>query len=104
MIRPDIQAFWSMKSGYLPVRHAVLNVPEFKKYLDEHKNFKVFVEQMEVGRAQKSIDYGGLEVSRNLAEAIERATVGNIDVKTALNESAEKSNRILKEAKVKHAE
>jgi multiple sugar transport system substrate-binding protein len=102
MIRPEVQAFWSMKSGYLPIRHAVSNVPEFKKYLDEHKNFKVFVDQMEVGRVQKSIDYGGLEVSRNLAEAIERVTVGNMDVKKALDESAEKSNRLLKEAKERH--
>ncbi|HSR17592.1 MAG TPA: ABC transporter substrate-binding protein, partial [Ignavibacteriaceae bacterium] len=102
MIRPEVQAFWSMKSGYLPIRHAVSNVPEFKKYLEEHKNFKVFVDQMEVGRVQKSIDYGGLEVSRNLAEAIERVTVGNMDVKKALDESAEKSNRLLKEAKEKY--
>jgi multiple sugar transport system substrate-binding protein len=59
MIRPEVQAFWSMKSGYLPIRHAVSNVPEFKKYLDEHKNFKVFVDQMEVGRTKTMTTAGG---------------------------------------------
>jgi multiple sugar transport system substrate-binding protein len=99
MIQPEIQAFWSIKSGYLPIRHAVLNVPEFQKYLDENPNFKVFVEQMEVGQAQRPIDYGGLEISRHLAEAIENATTGNADVKKSLEASAEKSNMLLKSSK-----
>jgi multiple sugar transport system substrate-binding protein len=101
MIQPEVQAFWSMKSGYLPIRHAVSEVPEFKEYLKNHSDFRVFVDQLEFGRAEK-MDYEALEITRNFAEAIERATVGKIDVKKALNESAEKSNKILKEAKEKH--
>lgn len=99
IIQPEIQAFWSMKSGYLPIRHAVLNVPEFQKYLEKNQNFKVFVEQMEVGQAQRPIDYGGLEISRHLAEAIENATNGNSDPRKSLMESAVKSNRILLSSK-----
>ena len=99
MIQPQIQAFWSIKSGYLPIRHAVLKVPEFQNYLDENPNFRVFVEQMEVGQAQRPIDYGGLEISRHLAEAIEEATTGNADVKKSLDESAIKSNKILLSSK-----
>lgn len=99
MISPEVQAFWSIKSGYLPIRHAVSDVPEFQEYLKVNPNFKVFVDQMEVGQAQRPIDYGGLEISRNLAEALERATLGKIDVKKALDESANKSNKILKDAK-----
>lgn len=99
MIQPEVQAFWSMKSGYLPIRHTVNDVPEFRDYLEAHPNFKVFVDQMEVGQAQKPIDYGGLEITRHFGEALERATIGKIDVKRALNESAEKSNRVLKETK-----
>jgi len=99
LIKPDVQAFWAMKSGYLPIRHAVLNVPEFQQYLKENPNFAVFVHQMEFGNAQKPIDHGGLEITRNMAEAIEKATIGNIDAKRALDEAAEKSNKILKAAK-----
>jgi ABC-type glycerol-3-phosphate transport system substrate-binding protein len=96
MIRPEIQAFWAMKSGYLPIRHAVLNVPEFQKYLTENPNFKVFVDQMEYGHAQRPIDYGALEITHNVAEAIERATLGKMDVQKALNDAAVKSNIALK--------
>lgn len=99
MIQPEVQAFWSIKSGYLPIRHAVLDVPEFKAYLEQNPNFKVFVEQMEVGQAQRPIDYGGLEISRHLAEAIEHATTGNSDVRKSLTESAVKSNKILLSSK-----
>jgi ABC-type glycerol-3-phosphate transport system substrate-binding protein len=87
-----------MKSGYLPIRHAASEVPEFKEYLNAHPNFKVFVDQMEVGQAQRPIDYGGLEISRHIGEAIENATIGRMDVKKALDQSATKSNKLLKEA------
>jgi sn-glycerol 3-phosphate transport system substrate-binding protein len=87
-----------MKSGYLPIRHAAMEVPEFKSYLDTNPNFKVFVEQMDFGVAEK-MDIEALEITRNFGEAIERSTVGKIEVKRALDEAAEKSNRLLKEAK-----
>lgn len=99
MIQPEIQSFWSIKSGYLPVRHAVLKVPEFQEYLKKNPNFKVFVDQMEVAEAQKPIDYGALEITHNIAEAIERATIGKLDVRTVLNEAAVKSNKLLKPTK-----
>lgn len=95
LTKPEVQAFWSMKSGYLPIRHAVKEVPEFKEYLEKNPNFKVFVDQMEYGHAQKPIDYGGLEITRNMAEAIEKATIGNQDPKTALDQAAAKSNAVL---------
>jgi multiple sugar transport system substrate-binding protein len=98
LIQPEVQAFWAMKSGYLPIRGAVLEVPEFQEYLKNNPNFAVFVHQMDVGYVQKPIDYGGLEITRNIAEAIEKATIGNSDAKTALDEAARKSNNVLKSA------
>ena len=101
LMSPEIQAFWAMRSGYLPIRHAVKNVPEFKAYLLQNPNFKVFVDQMDVGHSQKPIDYGGLQITRDMAEAIEKATIGNLDVKTSLDEAAAKSNALLQNAKRK---
>jgi multiple sugar transport system substrate-binding protein len=98
LTQPEVQAFWAMRSGYLPIRSAVLDVPEFQEYLKENPNFAVFVHQMDVGYVQKPIDYGGLEITRNIAEAIEKATVGNMDAKTALDEAARKSNSVLQRA------
>ena len=56
---------------------------------------------MEVGHVQKPIDYGGLEITRHIAQAIENATIGNRDVKTSLKEAAEKSNKLLESFKKK---
>lgn len=95
IIRPDIQARWAMKSGYLPVRRSVSEIPEFKKYLIENPNFKVFVDQMEVAQIQRSMDYGALQITRHMAEAIEEATLGGGDPKAALDKAAAKSNKIL---------
>lgn len=96
IIKSENQAFWAMESGYLPIREDAKDIPEFKKYLDENPNFKVFVDQMSIGLANRPIDYGALEITRHISEGIEKATVGRMDVKKSLDESAQKSNSILK--------
>ncbi|MBX2977392.1 MAG: ABC transporter substrate-binding protein [Ignavibacteriaceae bacterium] len=99
IISPEAQAQWAMSSGYLPIRRAVAKIPEFQKYLSENPNYKVFVDQMEVGQAERSIDYGGMQITRYLGEAIEHVTLGDGDPKAELNKSAAKSNKLLKEHK-----
>jgi len=96
IISPEAQAQWAMSSGYLPIRRAVSKIPDFQKYLNENPNYKVFVDQMEFGQAERSIDYGGMQITRYLGEAIENVTLGNGDPKTELKKSAEKSNELLK--------
>ena len=98
IISPEVQAKWAMESGYLPIRRAVLDVPEFQDYLKKNPNFKVFVDQMELAQAERPIDYGGIQIMRHIAEAIEKATIGKMDARQALNESAEQSNEILRKA------
>jgi ABC-type glycerol-3-phosphate transport system substrate-binding protein len=95
MIRPEIQAFWSMESGYLPVRASALDVPEFQAFLADHPEHRAFVEQMEYAQAQRSIDFHTVAIQRNIAIALERATVGNQDPATALREMAAASNSLL---------
>lgn len=95
MIRPDVQALWSMESGYLPIRASTLEVAEFKAFLEEHPEHRAFVEQMEYAQAQRSIDFHTVAIQRNLAIALERATVGNQDPEAALREMANASNELL---------
>jgi multiple sugar transport system substrate-binding protein len=99
MIKPEIQALWAMKSGYLPIRKAVLDVPEFQEYLKSHPNFRVFVEQMEYGQAERPIDFGNIEIQRHIADAIEKSTVGKQEVRQALNQSAKKSQQVMETVK-----
>ena len=95
MLDPDVQAFWSMKSGYLPVRKSVHDVPEFLAFLEEHPAHRAFVEQMEYAQAQRPMDFKSVEIQRQLAIAIEKATVGGQDPATVLREAAVASNALL---------
>jgi multiple sugar transport system substrate-binding protein len=95
LIKPEVQARWSMKSGYLPIRQAVLNIKEYREFLDTRPGLKTYVEQMEFGQSPPPIDYYSLEISRAIAEAIERGTLGNVDPKKALDEAAAKANKLL---------
>jgi ABC-type glycerol-3-phosphate transport system substrate-binding protein len=98
MIDPDVQAFWSMTSGYLPVRKSVIEVPEFQEFLAENPAQRAFVEQMQVAQAQRPLDYYAIEIQNLLAGAIERATVGGQDPRTVLEEAATRSNQLLRQA------
>lgn len=95
MLRPDVQAFWSMRSGYLPVRHAVLSVVEYQEYLKSDPPLRAYVESMDHARAPRPIDFHSLKISRNLAGAIEFATLGQKDPAAMLKKAAEDSNRLL---------
>ncbi|MCF7740156.1 MAG: ABC transporter substrate-binding protein [Candidatus Marinimicrobia bacterium] len=95
IIQPEVQAKWAMKSGYLPVRRDVEKVPEFKEYLKNNPNFKVFIDQMEFAQVQRKIDYHGLQITRHIAQAIEEATLGGEDPQVTLDRAAKKSNALL---------
>jgi len=95
MIRPDIQAFWSMRSGYLPVRKAVSGLREYREFLGANQGLKAYVDQLSVSQAPSPVDFYGLRISRHLAEAIEKATLGKADPKTVLDEAASRSDALL---------
>lgn len=95
-LRPDVQAKFSMESGYLPIRKSVLNLPDYIEFLNHDPAMKSFVEQIEISQARASIDYYRVEINQNIAEAVEKAIIGNADIKTVLDEAAEKSNKMLR--------
>jgi ABC-type glycerol-3-phosphate transport system substrate-binding protein len=98
IISPENQAFFSEKSGYLPVRKSVLEMDTYNSYLEKDPFMKAFVGQMKIGYARGVIDYHRVEINHNIAEAVEKAIIGNMDPKAALDAAAEKSNRLLRDA------
>jgi multiple sugar transport system substrate-binding protein len=99
MLQPGIQAMWSMRSGYLPVRRAVREIAEYQKFLSENPALKAYVDQLEYGQAPNPIDHHSLMISRHMGEAIEHATLGKQDPRSALATSAAKSNALLQTVK-----
>ena len=96
ILSPDVQAKFSEESGYLPVRKSVLELPSYKEFLDRDPAMKSFVEQIEISQARASIDFFRVEINQYIAEAVEKAIIGNADIKTVLNEAADKSNKLLR--------
>lgn len=97
MAEPETQAFWSMESGYLPIRQSVLEVEEFQQFLDEHPDQRAFVNQMQYAQAQRPIDFHTMHIQRLIAEAIEQATVGGRAPEAALSEAAAEANSLLQQ-------
>lgn len=94
--RPEVQAFFSRESGYLPVRQSTLELPEYQAYLAEDWALKSFVDQMSLGRSRRPIDFHHVEINHHIATAIEQSLVGRADPREALQASAERSNALLK--------
>jgi ABC-type glycerol-3-phosphate transport system substrate-binding protein len=95
ILQPEVQAFWAMASGYLPVRRSVLEVPAFRSFLDENPGHKAYVEQMQFAQSQRPMDFHAVEIQRNLARALEQAMVGGRDPAAVLQEAARASNALL---------
>lgn len=95
MLRPETQAAFSMKSGYLPVTQSTLTLPAYQAHLEKDPALRAFVEQMPLGQARPPIERHNVEINQHLAEAIEKAIVGNVDPRQALHEAALRSNRLL---------
>ena len=92
------KAFFSMKSGYLPVRQSTLALRDYREFLATDTALRVFVDQMTSGRGRSPIDRHRIEINRTIAEAIEKATLGKMDPKAALDEAAATSNALLQGA------
>lgn len=103
MTRPDIQAWWSMKSGYLPVRRSSMEDPEFQAFLADNPGHRAFAEQMDYAVAQRPLDYHTEDIQRLVAKAMEQALVGGQDPQTVLRQAANESNALLRAASSRQA-
>ena len=95
VVQPEVQAFFSKESGYLPVRRSTLELSEYREALAEDDRLRAFVDQVPMGRTRRPIDFHHVEINRHIAEAIERSLVGDEDSAETLRASAERSNALL---------
>jgi ABC-type glycerol-3-phosphate transport system substrate-binding protein len=95
MTRADVQARFSMSSGYLPIRKSVLERQEYQTFLSHDPAMKTFVDQLQWGKGRRPIDYHRVEINHFIAEAIEHATLGKQDPKESLDEAVRRANVLL---------
>jgi len=96
---PEIQAKFSIESGYMPVRKSTLELQSYKDYLKTDPYLAAFVEQFEIGYARQNITYYRVEINQRVAEAIESTLLGDMDPKEALDKAASQVNDVLKRVK-----
>jgi multiple sugar transport system substrate-binding protein len=93
---PKIQAEFSIESGYMPVRKSTLELPEYKKYLQENEHMAGFIDQIEIARSKTKIDKNKVEINQVVSGVIENVLVGNTDPKTAIVNAKKIAERYLK--------
>lgn len=94
---PEIQSFWSYRTGYLPVRKSAMDSELLKKRFEEYPGLKDVYLQLENSymEPQDRLWYLG---RKYLGNALEYAIKGNQDSKKVLDDAVES---ILKEMKKK---
>ncbi len=96
ILQPEIQAMFSIQSGYLPVRKSVLTLRSYQDYLETDPYLRAFVGQMQYARGRQPVDYFHTEMNQIIAETIEKVILGGGDPKTELDKAALESNQLLR--------
>ncbi len=97
--QPEIQEMFSISSGYLPVRKSVLELENYKAFLETDHAMKSFVDQIKIARQRPTINQYYVNINQFIATAIEQTLIGNRSPKQTLDEAAEKSNNLLNQNK-----
>jgi sn-glycerol 3-phosphate transport system substrate-binding protein len=100
-MEPEQQAEWFAGSGYLSVRNSAYDLPAAKEIMAQYPGFAVPVAAFQESPATPST-IGPLlgpftEVRETTIVALEEIAVANKDPIEALNDAADKSNRIIEE-------
>ncbi|MDK2854379.1 MAG: multiple sugar transport system substrate-binding protein [Thermococcaceae archaeon] len=89
IMSPEFQVTWALKTGYLPVCKSAAEDPEYKKFLEENPFIKIYVENLQYGKARPPVPQYS-DMSAAIGEAIEAALLQKKDPAQALKEAQEK--------------
>jgi len=93
MTSPANTAFYSMRSGYLPVRSSAMNDPMLTAYFRKYPMAKKSIEiSLQYGRGRMVVQNVEKGVRQFLVPALEAVLLGNADPQQALNDAAAKAN------------
>ncbi len=96
MTSPTNTAFYSMRSGYLPVRTSAMTNPVLIDYFRKFPMAKKSIEiSLQYGRGRMVVQNVEKGVRQFLVPALEAVLLGNADPQQALNDSAAKANAAL---------
>jgi hypothetical protein len=97
MTRPENTARWSLGSGYIPVKPAAFDVPEYKAYTDEWPQALTAYRQLLEVRVERNLMTHNVNAINKLVNSTLEAILDGRDVETALKEAQEEADKILKD-------
>ncbi|HWT73461.1 MAG TPA: extracellular solute-binding protein [Mobilitalea sp.] len=84
-------ANFSMGTGYVAVRKSVLDLPEYKTYLESNPDADVALKQIDTYAVPAFIDPTGGAIYSALKDAVDKIQIENVSAKVALDEAAKKA-------------
>jgi sn-glycerol 3-phosphate transport system substrate-binding protein len=94
MVSPEIQARWSLDSGYVAARRSSWSLPLMQEYLKQWPQALTAREQLAYARAELPV-YNLQQVKDIIAEAEQAAVLGRKDVRTAVREAQARVDQAL---------
>ncbi|MDI3524449.1 ABC transporter substrate-binding protein [Kosmotoga sp.] len=89
LVSPENLGEFCIKTGYIPIRESVLEVPEVKKFMEENPHYRVAFEQMKYGKAYWHFEQMGT-MDYLLYEYLDKIERGILTPEEAMKEAAEK--------------
>ena len=93
---PEVQAQWSMKIGYIPVRQSTTEVPEYKQFVEENSYADVPYQQA-LHASPSFVDPTGNKIFDALSIATDKVELQNVPAKEALDKAAKVAQKALDE-------
>ncbi|PMC34583.1 ABC transporter substrate-binding protein [Bacillus sp. UMB0899] len=91
---PEVQAQWSMKIGYIPVRESTMDVAEYKKHIEENPYANIPYQQA-LHASPSFIDPTGGKITDALTIAADKVELENVPAQEALDEAADTAQKAL---------
>jgi len=97
--RPEVQAAWHQKTGYLPITRAAYDLTQAQGFYDRHPGTAISIEQIihkPPTENSKGLRLGSFVLIRSVIEdELEAAFAGKITAQQALDEAARRGNKLL---------
>lgn len=90
----EVQAKWSMKIGYVPIRKTIDQNPEYKKFVEENPYANVAFNQSQHS-SPEFIDPTNGKITDALEKAADKVELQNVPAKTALDEAQKEAQEAL---------
>lgn len=86
---PEITAFWSQNTGYMPVRKSAVESEEMQAFFEENPNFRTAVEQLPLTQPQDSARVFIPNGDQIIGRGLEEITIAGTEVQPAFESVAQ---------------